>query len=311
MHHPPAPRACQTVPLRISVVVRSYNRADYLSQALDSVLGQTRPPDQIVVADDGSTDATPEVLARYAGSIEVVRLAHTGNPPAVLNAGLRAARGDLVALLDSDDVWLPEKLERQLELFLSDERVGFVYGNLCLLDAAGGRSAPVLRQDQVVNGCLLRTLVRDMCVHPSTLVVRHAWLAPLDEAERVNEDFFLLLRLARVTRAACVAEPVALIRRHAGMLSAAHGLAAYTAAIRALEGLLREPGLPRSVGLEARRSIGRFHAHLARQLVLQHELASARRHALAALRNHPLHPPAWRWALAALATRASGGLPSA
>jgi Glycosyl transferase family 2 len=295
--------------VRVSVVVRSYNRAAFLGAALDSVLGQTVKPDQTLVVDDGSTDATPDVLGRYSGSIEVVRLTHTGNPAAVLNAGLRAARGDLVALLDSDDLWLPEKLERQLDL-LRDERIGFVYGNVCLLGSDGLTSAPVLRADQIVTGDLLPTLARDMCVHPSTLVVRRAWLeriGPLDEAERVNEDFFLLLQLARLTSAGCVPRPIALIRRHPGMVSTAHGLAAYTAAIRALEGLLREPDLPAGVRRDAHRTIGRYHAHLARQLVQHHEPSAARHHALAALAHHPLHRPAWRWALAALIQRAPRG----
>jgi Glycosyl transferase family 2 len=282
---------CQTIVLLVTAVVRSYNRAAYLGEALDSVLGQTRPPDQVVVVDDGSTDTTPDVLAGYP--VEVIRLEHTGNPAVVLNAGLRAAQGDLVALLDSDDVWLPDKLARQLAL-VQDE-VGFVYGNVCLLSADGQRSAPVLRPSQIVSGCLLPTLVRDMCVHPSTLVVRRAMLGQVDESERVNEDFFLLLRLARLTHAACVAEPVALIRQHPGMLSTAHGLAAYTATIRALTTLLHDKTISRQVRLAAHRSIGRYHTHVARALYAQHQLIEARHHALSGLAHHPFHRPAWRW----------------
>jgi glycosyltransferase involved in cell wall biosynthesis len=290
---------CQTIVLLVTAVVRSYNRAGYLREAIESVLGQTCPPDQVVVVDDGSTDATAEVLAAYGGRLDVLQLAHTGNPAAVLNAGLRAARGDLVALLDSDDVWLPDKLAQQVRVF-ADPRVGFAYGNVCLLSADGQQSAPVLRPDQIVNGWLLPTLVRDMCVHPSTLVVRRRLVGQVDERERVNEDFFLLLRLARVTLGACVPEPVALIRRHADMLSTAHGLEAYTAAIRALSTLVRDPSLSRPVRLSARRSIGRYHAHVARQLVSQGRFAAARTHALSALANHPLHRPAYRWAAIAL-----------
>jgi glycosyltransferase involved in cell wall biosynthesis len=290
---------CQTILLLVTAVVRSYNRADYLREAIDSVLGQTRPPDQVVVVDDGSTDATPDVLASYGSAVEVVGLAHSGNPAAVLNAGLRAARGDLVALLDSDDIWLPDKLALQHASF-SDARVGFAYGNVCLLWADGQRSAPVLRADQIVSGCLLPTLVRDMCVHPSTLVVRRALVGQLDESERVNEDFFLLLRLAREASGACVREPVALIRQHPGMLSAAHGLEAYIASIRALSGVVRDATVSRSVRLDARRSMGRYQAHVARQLVVQGRFGAARAHALAALAQHPLHRPAWRWAAVAL-----------
>jgi glycosyltransferase involved in cell wall biosynthesis len=299
---------CQTIVLLVTAVVRSYNRADYLRQAIDSVLAQTRLPDQVVVVDDGSTDATFDVLASYSGAVEVLRLPHSGNPAAVLNAGLRAARGDLVAFLDCDDLWLPDKLARQVAL-LANPDVGFVYGNVCLLSGDGQRSAPVLRPDQIVNGCLLPTLVRDMCVHPSTLVVRRDLVGLVDERERVNEDFFLLLRLARVNSGACVPEPVALIRRHAGMVSTAHGLSAYTAAIRALSSLVYDPSLPRAVRLSARRSIGRYHTHVARQLVAEHRHADARKHALAGLANHPLHRPAWRWAAIAL-LRSFHGEPS-
>jgi glycosyltransferase involved in cell wall biosynthesis len=253
----------------------------------------------VLVVDDGSTDATGDVLASYSGLIEVLRLPHSGNPAAVLNAGLRAARGDLVALLDCDDLWLPDKLARQVGV-LANPDVGFVYGNVCLLSVDGQRSAPVLRPDQIVNGWLLPTLVRDMCVHPSTLVIRRGLVGQVDERERVNEDFFLLLRLARVARAACLAEPVALIRRHPGMVSTAHGLSAYTAAIRALSSLVSDRSLPRAVRLSARRSTGRYHTHVARQLVADGRCAAARGHALAGLANHPFHRPAWRWAAIAL-----------
>jgi glycosyl transferase family 2 len=296
-------KLCSTLP--VSALVRTYNRADYLGEALDSVLGQTRPPERVLVVDDGSDDATPEVLARFGARIDVLRLDHTGNPTAVLNAGLAAAGGEAVALLDSDDVWLPDKLERQLGLLAADERLGFVYGNACLLGADGRRSAPVLRPEQIVHGDVLPVLARDMCVHPSTLVVRRRWLdrlGALDERERANEDYFLLLRLARLAPGACVSQPVALIRQHPGQVSQAHGLTAYTAAISALEELLREPDLRPDVRRQARQTIARYHAHVARELVRRDQPHDAWQHARAALAHNPLHRPAWRSALAAALT---------
>jgi hypothetical protein len=265
----------------LSVVVRTYNRADYLRHALDSVREQTQPPDEVVVVDDGSTDATPRIVAEYGVRYE--RLPHTGNPARVLNAGLRAARGDLVALLDSDDVWLPRKVEQQLGLLQADASLGFVYGNACLLLPDGQTSAPVLGRDQIACGDVLPVVVRAMCVHPSTLMVRRALLervGPLDETERV-----------------------ALIRRHAQQVTTEHGLLAYTVAIRALLPLAYDPSLSSTVRAEARRTIGRHHAHLAKTLLSQRDLAAARRHALLGLRFAPLHRPAWRWAAAALLGR--------
>ena len=288
----------------VSIIVRTYNRAEYLRQALDSIQHQTLAPDEVIVVDDGSTDETPVVAARYAVRYE--RLRHTGNPPVVLNAGLRAATGDLVSLLDSDDVWLPRKLEQQVALLRADPRVGFVYGNARLLLPDGQQSPPVLHPTQIVQGDVLPVVAHAMCVHPSTLLVRRTLLdriGPLDETERVNEDLFLVLRLAREMLAACVADPVALIRRHPEQVSTAHGLLAYTVAIRALSPLLADTGVPHAVRAEARRTIGRHHAHLAKSLLALRDVRRARQHAWLGLRFAPLHRPAWRWAAAALVGR--------
>jgi Glycosyl transferase family 2 len=288
----------------LSVVVRTYNRAEYLRQALHSIQHQTLVPDEVIVVDDGSTDETPDVAAEYA--VRYTRRPHTGNPPAVLNAGLRAATGDLVGLLDSDDVWLPRKLEQQRALLMADPRTGFAYGNARLLLPDGQQSAPVLHPTQIVRGDVLPVVVRSMCVHPSTLLIRRALLeriGPLDETERVNEDLFLVLKLAREMHAACVADPIALIRRHPEQVSTAHGLLAYTAAIRALTPLLADNGVPAAVRAEARRTIGRHHAHLARSLLAQHDVGRARQHAWLGLLFAPRHRPAWRWAAAALVGR--------
>lgn len=98
---------------RISVVIPVYNGARYLGAALDSVLGQTRPPDEVVVVDDGSTDATPAVMASYGTRIVAVRQENRGGAAAT-NRGIGAATGEVLAFLDADDLWLPGKLALQL-----------------------------------------------------------------------------------------------------------------------------------------------------------------------------------------------------
>jgi len=98
---------------RVSCIVPVYNGARYLGDALDSILAQTSPAGEIVVVDDGSTDDTPDVMDRYAGRIRAVRQANAG-PSAARNAGLELSTGELIAFLDADDLWLPDKLGRQL-----------------------------------------------------------------------------------------------------------------------------------------------------------------------------------------------------
>lgn len=101
----------------VSVILPTYNRAAVLPRALDSALSQRGPFLEILVADDGSTDATPEALARYAGDprVRVLPLAHGGVCRA-RNAAAAAARAPLLAFLDSDDEWLPGKLSAQCDL---------------------------------------------------------------------------------------------------------------------------------------------------------------------------------------------------
>jgi glycosyltransferase involved in cell wall biosynthesis len=103
----------------ISCVIPVYNGERFLAEALDSVLAQTYRPLEILLSDDGSTDGTPKVAARYAQQIRYLRQANAG-PASARNRGLELAEGDFVALLDSDDLWHPEKLERQMARFEKD-----------------------------------------------------------------------------------------------------------------------------------------------------------------------------------------------
>lgn len=100
-----------TQPL-ISCIIPAYNAAAFLAEAIDSIVAQTYPSIEILVVDDGSTDATAAVMEGYGERIISLHQANAG-PAAALNAGIRAARGELIAFLDADDVWVADKLARQ------------------------------------------------------------------------------------------------------------------------------------------------------------------------------------------------------
>lgn len=99
----------------VSVIIPTYNRIATIAQAVDSVLAQSYPDIEIIIADDGSTDGTCESLAAYGGRIRIVKQPNRG-PSAARNLGVRVSSGDVLAFLDSDDLWLPDKIERQMEV---------------------------------------------------------------------------------------------------------------------------------------------------------------------------------------------------
>lgn len=105
----------------ITVVIPTFNRAHYLGRAINSVLRQTYSERELIVVDDGSTDGTSELLSSFKDLVQVIRQPNSG-PSMARNAGIRAARGKFIAFLDSDDEWMPDKLERQLPL-MQDESI--------------------------------------------------------------------------------------------------------------------------------------------------------------------------------------------
>ena len=112
----------------ISAVIPAYNAEKYITRAIDSVLGQTRPVDEIIIVDDGSTDNTAEAIKRYGDKIQYIYQENAG-VSAARNTGIKAAATDWIAFLDADDEWLPERIQLQVELL---KRIESILGNCAI-----------------------------------------------------------------------------------------------------------------------------------------------------------------------------------
>jgi glycosyltransferase involved in cell wall biosynthesis len=111
----------------VSVIIPTHNRASFLSRSIDSVLAQTHPQLEVIIVDDGSDDETSAVVAGYEDErVRALTLPSRSGPSAARNNGIRAAGGRFVSFLDSDDEWLPRKVERQLNAFATSGRPGVV-----------------------------------------------------------------------------------------------------------------------------------------------------------------------------------------
>lgn len=199
----------------VSVIVPTYNRAALLRRTLASVLAQTVAPLEILVADDGSTDATGTVLDEFAGRITPLRLPHRGLPAASRNAALRQARGDWVAFVDDDDLWQADKLERQLALIAPG--VGLICSNAALIDgddASLGRllheADPLAKEPDPLRALIGGNFVVCSSVLARTALLREAGGFYEGRECRMAEDYDLWLRCA--LHAGVRYDPAALVR---------------------------------------------------------------------------------------------------
>lgn len=110
----------------VSIIINNYNYVDFLQDTIDSALSQTYKNVEVIVVDDGSTDSSRDVIAKYGDRIIPILKANGGQASA-LNAGFTASKGDIICLLDADDLFLPEKVSEVVELFLSQSNVGWVF----------------------------------------------------------------------------------------------------------------------------------------------------------------------------------------
>ena len=113
--------------MRVSTVMAAYNVERYIAAAIESVLAQTVPSDEIIVVDDGSTDRTPDVLRTFANRIRII-FQHNHGPAHALNVAIAASTGDTLAFLDGDDLWLPEKLRIQNDVLSNERDLEAVFG---------------------------------------------------------------------------------------------------------------------------------------------------------------------------------------
>ncbi|WP_375512531.1 glycosyltransferase family 2 protein [uncultured Nostoc sp.] len=113
----------------VSVIIPTYQRANLVSETIESVLVQTYTDYEIIVVNDGSTDNTREVLARFGNRITVIHQENKG-PSVARNTGIMASQGQYIAFIDDDDLWVPNKLEKQVSCFESNPNIGLVYSNI-------------------------------------------------------------------------------------------------------------------------------------------------------------------------------------
>jgi glycosyltransferase involved in cell wall biosynthesis len=265
----------------VSVVIPCYNAGRFIGEAIESTLFQSRPPAEVIVVDDASTDNSVHVAESFGDRVRVIRCAHAG-VAATRNAGVAVACGDLIASLDADDVWERGKLECQVPRF-DDPAVGLVYGQARHFGAGLTSNAPW--PPEPPEGDLFERLYldRNFIACSSVLVRRHALVEAggFDGNVAPAEDLDAWLRVALKWKIAAVRQVVCGYRRHADQASSQRA-GVVRSGLRVREKLASE--FERRTGMssgERRQQLARLFLGELKDMIDRRKLAEAR--ALAAV----------------------------
>ena len=195
-----------TESIRISVVIPAYNKERWISRAIDSVLSQTRPAEEVLVVDDGSVDQTGRMAEKYGEKVRIIRQKNAG-PGDARNTGIREAGGNWIAFLDADDQWLPEKLQLQTEHLQRHPDLTWTTGNYteCLCESkyrAPALSEQACRKQLDGKEALadyLSSYAKGFTGHTDTMLIRRDLLEQVGgfpPGLRRFEDLDLWLRIA-------------------------------------------------------------------------------------------------------------------
>jgi glycosyltransferase involved in cell wall biosynthesis len=276
-----------------------HNGARFVQRALDSVLGQTMQDFEIIAVDDGSTDETSEVIA----SVQDRRVRLVSQPNRGLasarNRGVDEANGKLIAFLDADDEWLPDKLSKQLSSF----RPGVVvYSDVMFWDDRRDQAIGTYvvfdrfpRRADKFSGDLLTTLLAQSVVHPSSIMIAREdfnVVGAFDVSFPLAEDWDLCLRCAETMTFVRIEEPLVKVYRRPDSLSSdsARMIVAGTKVLEAARGRLIAAGRFDD-RLKAAAALGDFGVR---------DMSRARRSLFAAAARRPWMIGRWRWAVSAL-----------
>ena len=216
-------------PPKVSVIVPAYNARAHIGEALDSIHGQGYDNLEVIVVDDGSQDGTADHVETGWPWVQVIRK-ENGGAASARNAGLRNASGDLIAFMDADDLWLPEKLHIQTQFLQQHPEAAIVCSGFKVWQPseAGVYPSPdkletgIKASDSAINpeysGWIYHKLLLDSFVWTSTVMMRRSLVEQVgefDESLRLGQDYDYWLRVAQISQIHTLQRPLALYRQHA------------------------------------------------------------------------------------------------
>lgn len=257
----------------ISVITPVHNAAAYLPETIESVLAQSHTTLDYILVDDGSTDASREIIAHYAACDVRIRyhfLPHQGRPAPARNHGIDDARGAFIALVDADDIWLPDKLATQIARFHGNDRLGLVATNGKIIDENGTVGADMIGTDRIENGHVSTAslIFNGNRIATSSVLMRSdcaTTCGPFNTDYRVSDDYAMWLRVSRLYEIEILEAPLIYYRRHTNNISRDR-LRASEELVRILEHeIVPDTPLMNDIGQRVRRLLQRKYCSLGKR----------------------------------------------
>jgi glycosyltransferase involved in cell wall biosynthesis len=278
----------------VSVVMPNYNNEKFIAESIRGVQNQSYGNIELIIVDDGSTDGSLEAVKKAAagdGRVRIIPHARNMGLSSARNTALKNSKGYYIGFCDSDDIWLPEKLDIQIEAFDRNPEVGVVHGDSIIIDAAGNLTGErfgsiYATEKRIRDGFIFNDLIRANYISVPTVLLRRACFEGIGlfpENLKWLEDWMYMLRLANKCRFLYISEPVAKYRVHAG--SSMHDEEGYDKSrLSAYPMMLSEfPSLEENIRAFLHQRMGRVLLGLGRPV-------ESRRYLMKSLLKRPLSP---------------------
>jgi glycosyltransferase involved in cell wall biosynthesis len=287
---PPRTRVASTTPL-VDAIITCHNYGRFLGDAIDSVLAQTYPELAVVVIDDGSTDDTAEVAARYADRGVRYVYRSQGGAGRARNTGVRATSGSLIAFLDADDAWLPHRVTAQVAHLERHPEVALVAAHAFACDEAMRPSSIVHALKGPPSGRMLEALlVHNVVLNPSSVLVRRSALEAAGGFSEIpfGEDWDTWIEIAKRFPIGFVDLVVAMVRRHSASITPRRGRSRVDVNLAIVERHLSDVRPAWKRRLLRRRAASAAYLHAGLGSAIRGDTRVARRYAVCAIALDPL-----------------------
>jgi glycosyltransferase involved in cell wall biosynthesis len=275
---------------KVSVIIPVYNSERFIKETIESVLNQTCQDFEIIIIDDGSIDKSAEIIKSFTDRRILYIYQKNEGVSAARNKGISASKGEYIAFLDHDDLWLPKKLEEQISVLRADSEIGLVYSDCYYVNIEKEMMKRFFEQSKPYRGAVFPEFFMSNFIPCLTAVVRKDVFKKVglfNPGFSISEDYDLFLRIAELFKVEYIDMPLAKYRIHETNFSK-NIILTHREEIEILSKYLKEkPEIKKIMGKKAEKRLADLYFSLGRVYQFQRNFAQSRREFLSSVKYRP------------------------